>query len=97
MKAKLLFTHVAAAAIGGLLLTAPRASGVFIAPTDNAPFRRDQLPIDVETMKQLASQLTVLCGTVDASEPSTQRTAVAQRRPTGGVLRLLAQSIAPVF
>lgn len=88
MKAKLLIAQMAASVIGSMLITAPQASAVFIAPTDNAPFRRDQLPIDVETMKQLASQLTVLCGTVDASEPAAQRTAAQ--------LLAIAQSLDPV-
>ena len=47
----------------------------FIAPTDRVPFRRDQLPIDVETMGQLSRQLTVLCSTLETDNPENQRVA----------------------
>ena len=47
----------------------------FIAPTDRVPFRRDQLPIDVETMGQLSRQLTVLCTTLNTEDPENQRVA----------------------
>jgi hypothetical protein len=58
-----------------LLLAASPSSARFISPHDNPPFRRDQLPIDVETMKQLSSQLTTLSLTLDPHDPSQQRSA----------------------
>lgn len=88
MKADILFSPFLTAIVMGLLLTAPRAEAVFIAPTDNAPFRRDQLPIDVETMKQLSSQLATLCATLDSEDTSQQRTAVQ--------FLALAQALDPV-
>jgi hypothetical protein len=36
----------------------------YVAPTDRAPFRRDLLPIDVETMSALSRQLTTLTTTL---------------------------------
>ena len=36
----------------------------YVAPTDHTPFRRDQLPIDVETMTSLSRQLTTLTSTL---------------------------------
>lgn len=64
-------------ALAGLaLVTALSSSWVcadFIAPTDRVPFRRDQLPIDVETMGQLSRQLTSLCTTIKADTPENQR------------------------
>lgn len=71
-----------------LLLTTPWASAVFIAATDSAPFRRDQLPIDVETMKKLSRQLTTLCASLDKENPEQQRTAAQ--------FLALAQSLDPV-
>jgi hypothetical protein len=71
-----------------LLSVSSWAGAAFIAPTDNAPFRRDQLPIDVDQMKQLSYQLTVLCATLDVKDPEQQR-AAAQ-------LLALAQSLDPV-
>ncbi|PAW62346.1 MAG: hypothetical protein B9S37_01960 [Verrucomicrobiia bacterium Tous-C3TDCM] len=47
----------------------------FISPTDRVPFRRDQLPIDVETMRQLSRQLTTLCTSLKADRPEDQRVA----------------------
>ena len=88
MKADSLFFPILTAAAIGLLLTAPRAEAVFIAPTDNAPFRRDQLPIDVETMKQLSSQLATLCASLNSGDPGQQR-AAAQ-------FLALAQALDPV-
>ena len=46
------------------LLAAPWATADFIAPTDQAPFRTDQLPIDTGAMKQLADDLTILCASI---------------------------------
>lgn len=58
-----------------LLFPASMAVARFVPPQDNAAFRRDQLPIDVDTMKQLSSYLTVLCTTLDPKDPIQQRTA----------------------
>lgn len=58
-----------------LLLATSPCSARFIPPHDNPPFRRDQLPIDVETMKQLSTQLSTLSLTLDAKEPSQLRSA----------------------
>lgn len=88
MKADSVISHLLTAVAIGLLLTAPRAEAVFIAPTDNAPFRRDQLPIDVETMKQLSSQLATLCASLDSEDPGQQRTAAQ--------FLALAQALDPV-
>lgn len=46
------------------LFTAPWAAADFIAPTDQAPFRTDQLPIDTDAMKQLADDLSILCSSL---------------------------------
>lgn len=75
MKTDSVISHLLSAIAIGLLLAAPPAEAVFIAPTDNAPFRRDQLPIDKETMQQLSSQLATLCATLDSEDPAQQRTA----------------------
>jgi hypothetical protein len=70
------------------LLAAPQAQARFITPTDNVPFRRDLLPIDVETMKQLCGQLTVISAAVDSKNHEQQRTAAQ--------LLALAQALDPV-
>lgn len=71
MKASSLLTPLAAL----LLLATSPCFARFIPPHDNPPFRRDQLPIDVETMKQLSTQLTTLSLTLDPKDPSQQRIA----------------------
>lgn len=71
MKASNLLTPLSAL----LLLAASPCFARFIPPHDNPPFRRDQLPIDVETMKQLSTQLTTLSLTLDPKDPSQQRIA----------------------
>ncbi len=58
-----------------VFLLATHVHGAFIAPTDNVPFRRDQLPLDVDTMKQLAQHLSLLSSLLDTKEPSSQHTA----------------------
>jgi hypothetical protein len=88
MKANTAFSHLLTAICIALLFSAPRAEAVFIAPTDHAPFRRDQLPIDKETMQQLSSQLATLCATLDAEDPAQQRTAAQ--------FLALAQALDPV-
>jgi hypothetical protein len=71
MKVSHLITPISAV----LLLAASTSFARFIPPQDNPPFRRDQLPIDVATMKQLSAQLTTLCLTLDFKDPSQQRIA----------------------
>lgn len=88
MKADSVISHLLAALAIGLLFAAPRAKADFIAPTDNAPFRRDQLPIDKETMQQLASQLSTLCATLDSEDPAQLRSAAQ--------FLALAQALDPV-
>jgi hypothetical protein len=88
MKAHSIITRFTGFIAAGVLLTAEHAAAAFIPPTDNAPFRRDQLPIDVETMKQLSRQLTILCATLDADDPFSQRTAAQ--------FLAVAQSLDPV-
>lgn len=56
-----------------VLFSLSQASAAFIAPTDQAPFRRDQLPITTETMKQLADDLTILCASLPMEQPDEQR------------------------
>ncbi len=75
MKAHTITNRLACLVVAGTLLTADHAVGAFIAPTDRAPFRRDQLPIDVDTMKQLSQQLSLLCATLPGADPAAQRTA----------------------
>lgn len=72
-----------------LLVSTSWTSAAFVAPTDSAPFRRDQLPIDVETMKRLSNHLVVLCASLDVeNNPKQQRTAAQYLA--------LAQSLDPV-
>jgi hypothetical protein len=71
-----------------MVLASDHAFGNFIAPSDNAPYRRDQLPIDVDTMKQLSQQLSLLCATLPTGDPAAQRTAAQ--------FLALAQSLDPV-
>ena len=70
------------------LLATPKTEARFITPTDNVPFRRDLLPIDVETMKQLCGQLTTISASVDSKNHEHQRTAAQ--------LLALAQALDPV-
>lgn len=58
-------------------LAAPWATARFIEPSDQPPFRRDQLPIDAESMTQLADDLTILCSTL-SSDRAEQRRHAAQ-------------------
>lgn len=88
MKAHSIITRFTGFIAAGVLLTAEHAAAAFIPPTDNTPYRRDQLPIDVETMKQLSRQLTILCATLDADDPFSQRTAAQ--------FLAVAQSLDPV-
>lgn len=88
MKTDSVISHLLSALAIGLLLATPSAEAVFIAPTDHAPFRRDQLPIDKETMQQLSNQLATLCATLDAEDPAQQRTAAQ--------FLALAQALDPV-
>jgi hypothetical protein len=55
------------------LFSLSQASAAFIAPTDLAPFRRDQLPITADVMKQLADDLTILCSSLSMEQPDEQR------------------------
>ena len=66
-----------------LFLTSPLAMARFIPPTEQAPFRRDQVPIDLETMSQLSRQLTTLCSSLkpgDASHPRVAAQLLAMAR-----------------
>jgi hypothetical protein len=58
-----------------LFLTNPWAMAGFVPPTEQAPFRRDQVPIDLETMSQLSRQLTALCSSLKPTDPSHPRVA----------------------
>ncbi len=75
MKTESLFPAFLTAFFAGLFFTTAPAKAGFIPPKDNAPFRRDQLPIDVDTMKQLSSHLVTLCSILDSQDNSQQRTA----------------------
>lgn len=51
------------------------AFGVFVPPKEGqSPFRRDKLPVDVETMTGLSQQLATLAGQANGSEPADERT-----------------------
>jgi hypothetical protein len=75
MKAHSFITRFTGFIAAGVFFAADPAAGAFIPPSDNASYRRDQLPIDVETMKQLSQQLSILCATLNAEDPLSQRTA----------------------
>jgi hypothetical protein len=47
----------------------------FIAPEDNPPFRRDQLPLDVDTMASLSRQFSTLASTLPTGDPANERSA----------------------
>lgn len=62
----------------GLMLTASLASagGPFPLPTDGpAPFRRDRLPIDVDTMTGLSRHMLLIARTLDLESASGRRAA----------------------
>lgn len=88
MKAHSIITRFTGCIAAGVFFMADHAIAAFIPPTDHAPFSRDQLPIDVDTMKQLSQQLTTLCATLDAEDTVSQRTAAQ--------LLAVAQSLDPV-
>lgn len=75
MKAHSFITRFTGFIAAGVFFAADPAAGAFIPPSDNASYRRDQLPIDVETMKQLSQQLAILCATLNAEDPLSQRAA----------------------
>jgi len=58
-----------------LFLTSPWATARFIPPTEQVPFRRDQVPIDLETMSQLSRQLTTLCSSLKPDDKNHPRVA----------------------
>lgn len=88
MKTKPIFSRSIRALAPVLLLSSPWASAKFVPPSDAAPFRRDQLPIDVETMSQLSRQLSILTATLDVENVEEQRTAAQ--------LLALSQALDPV-
>jgi hypothetical protein len=47
----------------------------FIAPEDNPPFRRDQLPLDVDTMATLSRQFSQLGSSLKPGDPSDEHSA----------------------
>ncbi len=49
----------------------------FLSPKDNPPFRRDQLPLDVDTMALLSRQISTIASNIDQANPQNERT-VAQ-------------------
>lgn len=52
------------------------ASAAFVPPAEGpVPFRRDKLPVDVETMVSLSNQLFVLAGATDLADPVQARRA----------------------
>ncbi|MBK1826685.1 hypothetical protein [Haloferula rosea] len=61
-----------------LLAMAGSACAAFVPPSEGpVPFRRDKLPVDVDTMTKLSRQLVVLAGQMDPDQPANART-VAQ-------------------
>jgi len=61
-----------------LLALVGSASAAFVPPAEGpVPFRRDKLPVDVDTMTKLSRQLVVLAGQMDPDKPNQSRT-VAQ-------------------
>jgi hypothetical protein len=75
MKTIFQLPRVMAGLVMAIALQSSWSHADFIAPTDRVPFRRDQLPIDVETMGQLSRQLTTLCTTLKPDRPEDQRVA----------------------
>lgn len=60
--------------LGLLVVVLGIAHGAFVPPTDGPlPFRRDKLPIDVETMTGLSEDLAVLVGSVKGDKPEDRR------------------------
>lgn len=88
MKTKTYSTHGMGSFLLMFILSSGWASAKFVPPTDAVPFRRDQLPVDVETMSQLSRQLSLLCTTLAADDLEGQRTAAQ--------LLALAQALDPV-
>ena len=61
-----------------LLAAAPVAAGPFVAPAEGpVVFRRDRLPLDADTMTELADQLAILANAQGGDE-AVKRRAVAQ-------------------
>jgi len=75
MKTIFQLPRVMAGLVMAIALQSSWSHADFIAPTDRVPFRRDQLPIDVETMGQLSRQLTTLCTSLKTDRPEDQRVA----------------------
>lgn len=84
-----------------LLAFSGSAMAAFVPPAEGpVPFRRDKLPVDVDTMTKLSRQLVVLAGQVSMNKPEDRR-AVAQLLalslaldPSNNQVRDLVQQVA---
>jgi len=57
-----------------ILAAAPAlAVGPFVSPTETSPFRRDRLPLDVDTMTSLSRRILLIAKTLETEGAATRR------------------------